>query len=84
LRAGAESSEVTAKFYIQNFVTMQYMGHRRREPEDCHGSADPANCGYIFHYNRFNTPGADLDQIENIITRGFIESPEYRRRFGPN
>lgn len=30
LRAVAESSEVTAKFYIQNFVTMQYMGHLRR------------------------------------------------------
>ena len=83
LRAVAESSQITSKFFIQNFVTMQYIGHLRREPENCHGSPDPANCGYIFHYNRFLTPGADPDQIENIITRGFIESPEYRRRFGP-
>jgi hypothetical protein len=82
LRAIAESNEVTMKFELKNFVTMQYIGHLRREPEDCHGSPDPANCGYIFHYNRFGS-GLDLHQIENLLTRGFIESPEYRRRFGP-
>jgi len=82
LRAVAESVQVVDKFQLQNFVTMQYIGHLRREPENCHGSPDPANCGYIFHYNRF-TPGGDPAQIENLITRGFIESPEYRRRFGP-
>jgi subtilisin family serine protease len=81
LRAVAESPEVTDKFTLQNFVTMQYIGHLRREPEDCHGSPDPANCGYIFHYNRFG--GGDSGAIQNAITQGFIESPEYRRRFGP-
>jgi len=73
---------VTTKFTLQNFVTMQYIGHLRREPENCHGSPDPANCGYIFHYNRFGA-GGDPHEIENLITRGFIESPEYWRRFGP-
>jgi len=82
LRAVAESNEVTTKFQLQNFVTMQYIGHLRREPENCHGSPDPANCGYIFHYNRFGS-GGDPNETENLITRGFIESPEYRRRFGP-
>jgi subtilisin family serine protease len=81
LRAVAESPEVTNKFTLQNFVTMQYIGHLRREPENCHGSPDPANCGYIFHYNRFGS--GDPGQIQNLITQGFIESPEYRRRFGP-
>jgi subtilisin family serine protease len=81
LRAVAESPEVTNKFTLQNFVTMQYIGHLRREPEDCHGSPDPANCGYIFHYNRFGS--GDPGLIQNLITQGFIESPEYRRRFGP-
>jgi subtilisin family serine protease len=84
LRAVAESNEVTARFHIQNFVTMKYIGHLRREPENCHGTPDPANCGYIFHYNRYITLGLDPDLTENIVTRGFIESPEYRRRFGPN
>ena len=82
LRAIAESNEVISKFYIPNFVTMEYLGFLRRDPEDCHLSSDPANCGYIFHNNRFNTPGANPDLIENFIVRGFIESPEYRRRFG--
>jgi subtilisin family serine protease len=81
LRAVAESPEVVDKFTLQNFVTMQYIGHLRREPEDCHGSPDPANCGYIFHYNRFT--GGDPGATQNLITQGFIESPEYRRRFGP-
>jgi hypothetical protein len=62
---------------------MEYFGFLQRDPEDCHASMDPANCGYIFHNSRFNTPGADPDLIENIIVRGFIESPEYRGRFGP-
>jgi hypothetical protein len=62
---------------------MEYLGYLRRDPEDCHISSDPENCGYIFHNRRFNTPGADPDLIENFIVRGFIESPEYRRRFGP-
>jgi Tol biopolymer transport system component len=87
LRAVAESNEVVTKFYIQNFVTMEYFGYLRRDPEDCHNplnwnGSDPNQCGYIFHNNRFNTPGADPDLIENIIVRGFIESPEYRGRFG--
>jgi len=61
---------------------MEYFGYLRRDPEDCHASMDPSNCGYIFHNSRFNTPGANPDMIENIIVRGFIESPEYRGRFG--
>ena len=83
LRAVAEDSQITNMFQLANFVTMQYIGHLRREPENCHGSPDPANCGYIFHYNRFGQ-GGDPHAIENAITRGFIESPEYRRRFGGN
>lgn len=83
LRAVAESNEVITKFYIPNFVTMEYLGYLRRDPEDYHLSSDPENCGYIFHNRRFNTPGANPDLIENFYVRGFIESPVYRRRFGP-
>lgn len=86
-REVAESPEVTAKFYKPNFVMMEYFGYLRRDPEDCHNSAnwpggDPNNCGYIFHNSRFNL-SSDADAIENVIVRGFIESPEYRHRFGP-
>jgi hypothetical protein len=81
LKAVAESTEVINKFFKPNFVTMAYLGYVRRDPESCVGHPDPAQCGYIFHNNRFNTPGADPDIIQNIILRGFIESPEYRNRF---
>jgi subtilisin family serine protease len=81
LRAVAEHPDIVNKFVLQNFITMQYIGHLRREPEDCHNSPDPPNCGYIFHYNRFGS--GDPGVIQNLITQGFIESPEYRRRFGP-
>jgi Domain of unknown function (DUF4214) len=82
LRAIVESPEVSNKFYKAAFVTMEYFGYLRRDPEDCHGVADAAQCGYIFHNQRFQFV-ADPDLLENIIVRGFIESPEYRHRFGP-
>ena len=87
LRIIAESPEVNAKFYKQAFVTMEYFGYLRRDPEDCHNPQnwtgnDPNQCGFIFHNNRFNL-GFDPADVENVIVRGFIESPEYRQRFGP-
>lgn len=88
LRLFAESPEVDAKFFKQSFVTMEYFGYLRRKPEDCHdpanwGGSDPSQCGFIFHNARFNLH-PDPHVIQNIIVRGFIESPEYRRRFGSN
>jgi hypothetical protein len=80
LRTIVESTEVNNKFYKPAFVTMEYFGYLRRDPEDCHGSADPSQCGYIFHNNRFQL-AADQDFLENTIVRGFIESPEYFNRF---
>lgn len=85
LRLVAESTQVVDKFYKPNFVTMEYFGYLRRDPEDCHNSAnwggpDANSCGFIFHNNRFNLH-PDKDFIENTIVRGFIESPEYFGRF---
>jgi hypothetical protein len=80
LRSVAESPEVNAKFYKAAFVTMEYFGYLRRDPESCFGSSDPANCGYIFHNSRFQLT-ADENFLENTIVRGFIESPEYVGRF---
>ncbi|MDT4897705.1 MAG: hypothetical protein QOH25_2782 [Acidobacteriota bacterium] len=90
LRAVAESPEVKAKLNKQAFMTMEYFGFLRREPEDCHdsqnwGGSDSNQCGYIFHNNRYKQLEALItpDLTENFIVRGFIESPEYRQRFGP-
>jgi hypothetical protein len=80
LRVIAESPEVNAKYYKQAFVTMEYFGYLRRDPEICVGSPNPSQCGYIFHNDRFNLV-ADVDFLENTIVRGFIEAPEYINRF---
>jgi glucose/arabinose dehydrogenase len=83
LRLIVESAEVDQKFYKPAFVTMEYFGYLRRDPEVCVGSPSPSQCGYLFHNNRFLL-SADPDFLENTIVRGFIESPEYRSRFGNN
>ena len=80
LRAIAESPEVDAKFYKHAFVTMEYFGYLRRDPEPCWNTPNPSECGYIFHNERFKLT-ADKDFLENTIVRGFIESPEYINRF---
>jgi uncharacterized delta-60 repeat protein len=72
LRLVAESAEVRAKFYMQAFITLEYFGLLRRNPD---------LPGYIFHNDRFRLV-ADPDLLQNFMVRGFIESPEYRGRFG--
>jgi hypothetical protein len=81
LRIIVESTQVDEKFYKNAFVTMEYFGFLRRDPEPCTaGMPNPDQCGYIFHNARFQNP-ADKDFLENTIVRGFIESPEYINRF---
>jgi hypothetical protein len=80
LKVIVESPEVNAKFYKPAFVTMQYFGFLRRDPEVCVGSANPSQCGYIFHNDRFKLV-ADQAFLENTMVRGFTESPEYFNRF---
>jgi hypothetical protein len=80
LRNMAERQEVTSKFYKPAFVTMQYFGFLRRDPETCYGHPDPAQCGYIFHNTRFQL-NVDQESLENGMVRGFTESPEYFNRF---
>jgi hypothetical protein len=72
LRIVAESAEVRARLYMQAFITMEYFGLLRRDPD---------LPGYIFHNDRFRLV-ADPDLLQNFMVRGFIESPEYRGRFG--
>lgn len=67
LRAVAESQEVTQKFYNQAFVIMQYFGYLRRDAD-------------ILYLNWIDT----LDQTGDyrIMVNGFLNSTEYRSRFG--
>jgi hypothetical protein len=68
LRAVAESQEVYAKYYNQAFVVMQYFGYLRRDP-DIH---------YLEWIDTLNQSGD-----YRIMVNGFMNSIEYRSRFGP-
>jgi hypothetical protein len=69
LREISESSEVYQKYYNESFVVMQYFGYLRRDPD----------ARYREWIRIMNTNGGDyLDMIN-----GFMNSVEYRRRFGP-
>lgn len=92
LQIVAESAEVNTKFYQPTFVTMEYFGYLRRDPEDCHlsanwgGQPDARDCGFIYHNRRFNEllPILGSDLTQNFMVRGFIESADargYRPRF---
>ena len=69
LRAVGESAEVYSKFYNESFVGMQYFGYLRRDP----------NSLYKDWIKIMNQNGGDYRAMIN----GFVNSLEYRQRFGP-
>ena len=69
LRAIADSDEVFSAEFNRAFVAMQYYGYLRRTPE-------PA--GYQDWLNYLNAHPADFLEM----VRGFVDSVEYRARFG--
>ncbi len=68
LRQISESTEVSQKYFNQAFVVMEYFGYLRRDP-------DSAYLAWI----------ATLDQTgdSRVMVTGFVNSLEYRQRFGP-
>jgi hypothetical protein len=72
LRAVADSDQVNELELSRAFVAMQYYGYLRRNPDDA---------GYNAWLNYLNTHPGDVRTMVN----GFMNSPEYRLRFGnPN
>jgi VCBS repeat-containing protein len=69
LREVTESTEVYQKYYTEAFVIMQYFGYLRR-------SADGS---YVNWIQTMNSTGGDY----RIMINGFMNSEEYRKRFGP-
>ena len=69
LRALVESQQVYDKYYNEAFVIMQYFGYLRRT----------ADASYLDWINTMNQTGGDY----RIMINGFLNSAEYRRRFGP-
>lgn len=68
LRAVVESPEVTAKFYNEAFVVVEYFGYLRRDPD-------------ILYLNWIQTLNQSNDY--RLLVNGFLNSAEYRQRFGP-
>jgi hypothetical protein len=64
----AESPEVYNKYYNQAFVVMQYFGYLRRQP-------DALYLTWIAHL--------DATGDYRSMINGFMNSIEYRARFGP-
>ncbi|MDT4966221.1 MAG: hypothetical protein QOJ64_958 [Acidobacteriota bacterium] len=69
LREVTESTEVYQKYYTEAFVIMQYFGYLRR-------SADGS---YVSWIQTMNSTNGDYRTMIN----GFLNSAEYRLRFGP-
>jgi subtilisin family serine protease len=70
LRNIVESQAVANQFFNRAFVTMQYFGYLRRDPDT------------IGFNNWLNTLNADPSNFRHMIF-GFLFSTEYLQRFGP-
>jgi hypothetical protein len=69
LRELAESAESYDKFYTEAFVVMQYFGYLRRDPDK-------------FYLDWIAIMNQDKANYRNMVN-GFMNSAEYRQRFGP-
>jgi hypothetical protein len=78
LRAVAENAEFQRRQFNKAFVLMQYFGYLRRNPND---APDADFTGYNFWLSKLNQFNGNFVQAEMV--RAFIESTEYRKRFGP-
>jgi hypothetical protein len=73
LRAVAESEEFAMNEANRAFVTMEYYGYLRRDPDVS---------GFNFLLNKLNAANGNFLQAEMV--KAFISSAEYRQRFGPS
>ncbi|HYT50281.1 MAG TPA: TIGR03118 family protein, partial [Pyrinomonadaceae bacterium] len=72
LRMIAESQFLQAREFNAAFVTMQYFGYLRRDPDAS---------GFNFWLGKLNNFGGNFTQSEMV--KAFLSSSEYRQRFGP-
>jgi hypothetical protein len=73
LRRVAENAAFATAEFSRAFVAMEYFGYLRRDPD---------TAGYNFWLNKLNSFGDDFIKAEMV--KAFIESSEYRQRFGPS
>ncbi|HEX8189487.1 MAG TPA: DUF4214 domain-containing protein [Pyrinomonadaceae bacterium] len=77
LRAVAEDVDLTRAEFNKAFVLMQFFGYLRRNPNS---APDTDFSGYNFWLGKLNEFGGDYIRAEMV--KAFIESIEYRKRFG--
>jgi uncharacterized protein (TIGR03118 family) len=73
LRTIAETQFLNDREFNGAFVTMEYFGYLRRDPD---------TSGFNFWFNKLNSFGGNFINAE--MTKAFITSSEYRQRFGPS
>jgi uncharacterized protein (TIGR03118 family) len=73
LRQVAESEEFALNELNRAFVTMEYFGYLRRDPD---------TSGFNFWLNKLNAFNGNFFNAEMV--KAFISSSEYRTRFGPS
>jgi hypothetical protein len=79
LRAVAENATFTAREKNRAFVLMQYFGYLRRDPD---AAPEPGLNfdGYNFWLGKLNEHNGNF--VEAEMVKAFLDSIEYRRRFG--
>ena len=73
LRAIAESQQFSNLEFNRAFVTMEYFGYLRRDPD---------TSGFNFWFNKLNSFQGSFNNAEMV--KAFLASAEYRQRFGPS
>lgn len=73
LRSIAENQFLNDREFNSAFVTMEYFGYLRRDPD---------TSGFNFWLNKLNSFSGSFTNAEMV--KAFISSLEYRQRFGPN
>ncbi|HXI75009.1 MAG TPA: Calx-beta domain-containing protein, partial [Pyrinomonadaceae bacterium] len=79
LRAIAEDPELTNAEFNRAFVLMQYFGYLRRNPNDA-PEVTRDFAGYNFWLTKLNQFNGNFVQAEMV--KAFLDSTEYRQRFG--
>jgi uncharacterized repeat protein (TIGR01451 family) len=77
LRKVAENSMLARAEFNRAFVLMQYFGYLRRDPD---AAPDSSFSGYNFWLAKLDQFGGDYRRAEMV--KAFINSAEYRQRFG--
>ncbi len=78
LRQVAENQNLFNAEFNRAFVLMQYFGYLRRDPN---AAPDLEFSGYNFWLNKLNAFNGNYVSAEMV--KAFINSTEYRQRFGP-